>query len=200
MEQLKVKKKGGIVVNVVLHLFLSFFFLYIQHAYRHHLSPFSEVYFKRSLELFWYIAGIILLSSALIWKHHRYSLLFYKISIGLVSFKVMESLFIEFNKIIVITMFFYLTISYFLYQYFSEYLKLASINPNYKKTDLFNPLLKELPCEVYWGEEFHKGILSNWDSEVCFRKLESQAQLPRKVQWKVFFQDREFIDEGAVVA
>src|SRR5690606_6235463 len=143
---------------------------------------------------------IILLSSALIWKHHRYSLLFYKISIGLVLFKVMESLFIEFNKIIVITMFFYLTISYFLYQYFSEYLKLASINPNYKKTDLFNPLLKELPCEVFWGEEVHKGILSNWDSEGCFIKLESQAQLPRKVQLKVFFQDREFIHEGAVVA
>src|SRR4051794_25206681 len=102
MEQLKVKKKGPIVVNVVFHLFLSFFFLYIQHAYRHHLSPFSEVYFQRSLEQFWYIAGTIVLSSILIWRHHKYSVLFYKISILLVSFKVMEGLFVEFNKIIVI--------------------------------------------------------------------------------------------------
>lgn len=200
MEQLKVKKKGGIVVNVVLHLLLSFFFLYIQHAYRHHLSPFSEVYFKRSLEMFWYIAAFIVISGALIWRHHRYSLLLYKISIGLVSFKVVEGLFVEFNKIIVITMFFYLTISYFLYQYFAEYLKLASINPNYKKTDLFSPLLKELPCEVSWGEERHKGILSNWDSLGCFVKLESKTRLPKKVQLKVFFQDREFVHEGAVVA
>lgn len=200
MEQLKVKKKGGIVVNVVFHLLLSFFFLYIQHAYRHHLSPFSDVYFKRSLEMFWYIAGTILLSSVLIWRHHRYSLLFYKISIGLVSFKIMEGLFVEFNKIIVITMFFYLTISYFLYQYFAEYLKLASINPNYKETDLFDPLLKELPCEVCWNEKTQAGILSNWDAQGCFIKLESATQLPKKVTLKVYFQEREFIHEGEVVA
>src|SRR5690606_29950530 len=118
-----------------------FFFLYIQHAYRHHLSPFSLVYLKKSLEMFWYVAITLLFSGIVIWRHHRYSVLFYRLSIFLVSFKVLEGLFIEFNKIIVIAMFFYLTISYFLYQLLNHYLNLASINPNYSKDDLFGPLL-----------------------------------------------------------
>ena len=52
MEQLKVKKKDRIIMNVLIYLGLSFFFLYIQHAYRHHLSPFSLVYLRKGLELF----------------------------------------------------------------------------------------------------------------------------------------------------
>src|SRR5690606_24051957 len=106
MEQLKVRKKDRIVFNVVVYLVLSFLFLYIQHAYRHHLSPFSTVYLRKSLELFWYVALTLSVSAIMIWRHHRHSVLMFQISVFLVSFKVVEGLFIEFNKIIVIAMFF----------------------------------------------------------------------------------------------
>jgi hypothetical protein len=200
MEQLKVKKKDTIIYNVVIYLFLSFFFLYIQHAYRHHLSPFSLVYLQKSLELFWYIAATLVFTSLMILRHQRFAVFFFQLSVTLVSFKIVEGLFIEFNKIIVIAMFFYVTISYFLYQLLNYYLGLASINPNYRKSDLFEPLLKQLPCEVSWGEEKMSGNLSNWDLEGCFIKFSEPIRLPHKIKIRIVFREREFIQEGEVVA
>ncbi len=200
MEQLKVKKKDTIILNVIIYLFLSFFFLYIQHAYRHHLSPFSLVYMRKGLELFWYVAATLTISGIMIWKHHNYSILMYRLSVLLVGFKVVEGLFIEFNKIIVIALFFYVTISYFLYQLLNYYLHLASINPNYSKDDLFEPLLKKIHCKVKADDFEVTGHLSNWDYEGCFIKLDSAKQLPANVKIQVFFQDREFLQNGEVVA
>lgn len=200
MEQLKVRKKDTIIFNVVIYLCLSFFFLYLQHAYRHHLSPFSTVYMKKGLELFWYVAVTLFASSWIIWKHHRYSILMYKLSILLVGFKVVEGLFIEFNKIIVIALFFYLTISYFLYQLLNYYLSLSSINANYDSTDLFDPLLRKINCRIEYEGQSVEGHLSNWDEEGCFIKLIAAASLPAHVVLKVYFSDREFTQNGEVVA
>ena len=200
MEQLKVKKKDTIILNVIIYLFLSFFFLYIQHAYRHHISPFSFVYLRKGLELFWYVALTLIVSGWMIWKHHRFSIMMYRLSMFIVGFKVIEGLFIEFNKIIVIAMFFFVTFSYFLYQLLNYYLSLASINPNYSKDDLFEPLLKKISCSVS-GEGFSaQGHLSNWDSEGCFIKLDTPQELPQFVKVQVFFADREFFQDGEVVA
>ncbi len=200
MEQLKVKKKDTIILNVVIYLGLSFFFLYLQHAYRHHLSPFSWVYFQKGLELFWYVALTLFLTGIMIWKHHRYSVMVYRLSILLVGFKVLEGLFVEFNKIIVVAMFFYAIISYFLYQLLSHYLKMASINPNYNSSDLFSPLLRKIPCKVFYNNQEVEGNLSNWDSDGCFIKLEQGRKFPRHVNVRIFFGDREFSQDGEVVA
>ena len=200
MEQLKVKKKDRIIMNVLIYLGLSFFFLYIQHAYRHHLSPFSLVYLRKGLELFWYVVVTLLISGALIWKHHKYSLIGYGLSIFLIGFKVIEGLFIEFNKMIVIATFFYAIISYFLYQLLKYYLNLASINPNYSDNDLFSPLLRPIDCAIKTGSEEYTGILTNWDQEGCFIQLKEGHEVPAAVQVKVSFRDREFIQEGEVVA
>jgi hypothetical protein len=200
MEQLKVRKKETIIYNVIIFLALSFFFLYTQHAYRHHLSPFSLVYLKKELELFWYLAVVLVVSSFIIWKHHRFAIYFYQASIFLVSFKVIEGLFIEFNKIIVVAIFFYIVISYFLYQLLSFYFNFASINPNYSKSDLFGPLLKTIPCKLKGDGVEILGSLSNWDDESCFVKLETAKELPGSVQIIVSFRDREFVQTGEVVA
>jgi hypothetical protein len=200
MEQLKVRKKDTIILNVVLYLCLSFFFLYLQHAYRHHLSPFSWIYLKKGLELFWYVAFTLIVSAILIWKHHRFSIAMYRLSIFLVGFKVIEGLFIEFNKIIVIALFFYATISYFLYQLLSYYLNLSSINANYAPSDLFEPLLKRINCKIVIDEQEIPGHLSNWDLEGCFIKLDQPKQMPTNVKVVVTFRDREFAQNGEVVA
>lgn len=200
MEQLKVKKNDIIITNVVVYLVLAFFFLYLQHAYRHHLSPFSTVYLRKGLELFWYVAVTLAISGALIWKHHRLSIRAFQLSVFLVGFKVLEGLFIEFNKVIVIALFFFAVISYFLYQLLKHYLSLASINPNFSTYDLFKPLLRDIPCKVKVNEEEFSGILSNWDAEGCFIKLDHGKSLPKNVHVVIYFQGREFHQDGEVVA
>lgn len=200
MGQLKVKKKDTIIINVVLYLCLSFFFLYIQHAYRHHLSPFSLVYFKKGLELFWYVAITLIITGIMIWRQHPHAILFYRLSVFFVGFKVLEGLFIEFNKIIVFALFFYIIISYFLYQLLKFYLALASINPNYHPSDLFEPLLKKIYCEISTDDKKYLGYLTNWDLEGCFIKLKGSAEFTSPVRVKIFFADREFLQEGEVVA
>lgn len=200
MEQLKVKKKDVIISNAAIYLVLSFFFLYLQYAYRHHLSPFSMVYLRKSVELFWYIIIPIFTSVVLLWKHHPWALRGFTICAALVSFKVVEGLFIEFNKIIVIALFFYIVISYFIYQLLSYYLSLASINPNYASSDLFSPLLKSIPCEIQIGESTLAADLTNWDEEGCFVRLSGSKIIQGHVSVKIFFQGREFIQSGEVVA
>lgn len=200
MEQLKVKKKDIIVTNVILYLGLSFLFLYLQHAYRHHLSPFSMVYLRKSLELFWYVAIPTIAAMILVWKHHAYALFTYSFCIFLVSFKVVEGLFIEFNKIIVIALFFYVVISYFLYQLLAYYYSLASLNTNYSSHDLFEPLLKKIPCSLKFEDKTVSGFLTNWDQEGCFVRLDESLLIPEFVEIQVAFQGREFLHEGEVVA
>jgi hypothetical protein len=200
MEQLKVKRKDIIVTNVLIHLALAFLFLYLQYAYRHHLSPFSIIYLRKSAELFWYVALPILISAVMVWRHHRYAILAYNFCIFLVGFKVIEGLFIEFNKIIVIALFFYAVVSYFLYQLLGYYYRLASINANYSSSDLFDPLLRKIPCTFYFEDQSRKGFLTNWDEEGCFVKLEEAIRFPRRVKIVIDFKGREFTQDGEVVA
>lgn len=200
MEQLKVKKKDVVILNTIVFLFLSFVFLYLQYAYRHQLSPFSVVYLKKSGELFWYVAMPILISCLLIWRHHTHSIWYLNFCTILVSFKVIEGLFIEFNKVIVIALFFYVVISYFLYQLLAQYLQMASINPNYQSHDLFPPLLRAIPCQIVHEDLIIPGMLTNWDEESCFIQMQSARALPAKVQLTINFQGRDFTQQGEVVA
>jgi hypothetical protein len=200
MEQLKVRRKDILITNVLIHLGLAFLFLYLQYAYRHHLSPFSWVYLRKSAELFWYVAIPVGFAAVLVWKHHRYSAWAFNFCMIIVAFKVVEGLFIEFNKIIVIALFFFAVISYFLYQLLTHYYQLASINPNYSSFDLFDPLLRKIQCRVVNGEEVISGFLTNWDEEGCFVKLENPKKLSRKIKIAITFHDREFTQDGEVVA
>jgi hypothetical protein len=205
MEQLKVKKKDIIIANTLIYLVLAFLFLYLQYAYRHQLSPFSLPYLQKSAELFWYIAVSIIAAWIMIWKHHRHARTAFSIALLIVGFKVVEGLFIEFNKVIVVALFFYYVISYFLYQLLADHLSRASLNPNYSKNDLFGPLLRRVPCTIEVEGQIASGILTNWDEEGCFLKIEEGGTdlcraLPSKINITVHFYERDFVQSGEVVA
>jgi hypothetical protein len=201
MEQLKVIKKDILVLNLVVFLLLSFVFLYLQYAYRHHLSPFSLAYLRKSFELFWYALLPLGFGSCLVWKHHRWSATFFSLCVFLISFKVIEGLFIEFNKIIVVALFCYAVISYFLYQLFQYYLSLAALNANYAPTDLFKPLLREISCTFKTEDQTLTGYLTNWDEEGCFIKLSKPlAKAPDSSSITIHFKGRDFTQNGEVVA
>ena len=200
MEQLKVKKKDVIVRNAAVFLCMALAFLYLQYAYRYHISPFSLVYLRKSVELFWYIGVPVLFSTLLVWFHHRRAPWLFAISVSLVGFKVTEGLFVEFNKIIVISMFFFVVISYFIYQLLKHYYRQASINPNFSRRDLFEPMLRNIPCELEADGELLPGLLTNWDSDGCFIKLQTLKKFPPQIRIRVNFQGRDFLQEGEVVA
>ncbi len=200
MEQLKVKKKDVLVLNLIVYLCLSFIFLCLQYAYRHQLSPFSTAYLKKSFELFWYALLPLGVAMILVWKHHRWSVAVYSFCIMLVSYKVVEGLFLEFNKIIVIALFFYVVIAYFLFQLFSHYLSMASLNANYSPSDLFDPLLKEIPCALVVGNSEYQGYLTNWDAEGCFVKLQGPLQQASHGKLIIDFKGRSFEQTGELVA
>ncbi len=200
MEQLKVRKKDVIISNAIIYLGLAFLFLYLQYAYRHQLSPFSLVYLRKSAELFWYVALPLFLSCWLIWKHHRLAVFAFNFSVLLVGFKVVEGLFIEFNKIIVIATFFYAVISYFLYQLMNHYLASANINPNFSGNDLFDPLLRKIPVTILDADKSYIGNLTNWDVSGCFVHLAGPAKVGSRIKVKIDFQGRVFEEQGEVVA
>ena len=200
MEQLKVIKKDILIFNIILYLILSLAFVFLHYAYRNHLSPFSFAYFKKSPELFWYIGVSVLIAAVVIWRHHTLALKAYSFCIFLVSYKVIEGLFIEFNKIIVIALFCYLVIAYFFYQLFSYYLSLASLNQNFSTQDLFEPMLLKINCTVKIQDKEIAGYLTNWDEEGCFVVLDDKQGIKGKVEVLVSFKGRIFQQEGEVVA
>ena len=200
MEQLKVRKKDVIITNAMIYLGLAFLFLYLQYAYRHQLSPFSLVYLRKSAELFWYVALPLFASCWLIWKHHRLAVFAFNFSVLLVAFKVVEGLFIEFNKIIVVATFFYAVISYFLYQLMNHYLSSANINPNFSNNDLFEPLLRKIPVKILDAEKSYIGHLTNWDPVGCFIHLDDSFKVGAKVKLEISFMGRVFEQAGEVVA
>jgi hypothetical protein len=200
MEQLKLIKKETIILNTVIFLLMSYLFLYLQYAYRHQLSPFSPVYLRKSIELFWYIAFPVLVSCYLVWRKHDWSRQAYTLCVFMVEFKVIEGLFIQFNKVIVIALFFFTVIAYFIYQIYTEYFSQASLNSNYGPNDLFDPLLREIQIQVQVGEETLAGVLTNWDETGCFVKFSSPMKALRQVRVNVHFRGRTFTQEGEVVA
>jgi hypothetical protein len=200
MEQLKVRKKDVIIGNVVIYLMLSLLFLYLQYAYRHQLSPFSILYLRKSIELFWPIGVAALFASFFVWKHHHLATSSFSLTVLLVTYKVVEGLFIEFNKVIVIALFFFIVIAYFLYQLLADYLGKAAVNPNYSSIDLFDPLLKKIDCSLELDGEILRGSLTNWDEEGCFVKMENPHLLTNKIKVVVHFQGRDFVQVGEVVA
>jgi hypothetical protein len=201
MEQLKVKKKDILILNLIVFLILSLLYLFLQYAYRYHLSPFSLDYLRKCAELFWYYIALVLLTSWMLWRHHSRARYFFVLSIFLVAYNVIEGLFIEFNKMIVGSLFFYGVIAYFLYQLFSYYFSQASLNPNYSRDDLFRPMLSEIPCTLSFDSTSIKGYLTNWDEESCFVKLESSpARAPSTISLSINFMGRSFMQSGEVVA
>lgn len=201
MEQLKVRKKGIIVVNCIFYLMLSFFFVYLQYAYRSHVTPFSLLYLQKSLQIFWFIVLVLVFSAVLLWKHHKYCTVFFGLSASVVSYKILEGLFIEFNKMIVVAFFFYIVITYFLFQLLQEYLASARLNANYQHHDLYDPLLNALKCRVIGAGEEVSGVLTNWDDEGCFLKLDHlPSKNLKKVELIISFEGREFVEQGEVVA
>lgn len=200
MEQLKVRRKDSVVFNAIIFLLLSFVFLYLQYAYRHQLSPLSVTYLRKSVELFWYVSVPVGLAIFFLWRIRPLGIYLYAACTLLVSFKVIEGLFIEFNKVIVVALFFYVIISYFIYQILNQYFTTAAINANYDRDDLFPPMLREIPCMAIVAEREHPGILTNWDDDGCFLKLSERAVLPRKTGLRIRFEGREFFQEGEVVA
>jgi hypothetical protein len=200
MEQLKVRRKDPVVLNALVFLFFSLCYIYLQFAFRHQLSPFSGVYLRKSVELFWYVGLLLGVSTVLLWRHHRWAVVAFNLSVTLVTFKVLEGLFIEFNKVIAVALFFYLGIAYFFYQLLKQYFGLAFINPNYTAADLFGPLLYRIPCVLRWGDTEVPGQLTNWDEEGAFVRLERPGKPPRRVQILVSFRGTQFLQEAEVVA
>jgi hypothetical protein len=200
MQQLKVRKKNILAINLIIFLLLSFTFLYLQYAYRYHLSPFSLVYLQKSIELFWYIAVPLCSAAVLIWRHHFWSAKAFAVVVSLVSYKVTEGLFIEFNKMIVIALFCHVVIAYFLFQLFAHYLSLASLNANYASSDLFDPLLKKIECTFGVDGKEHHGWLTNWDEEGCFIQTKEKVSYFPLAKVIIEFQGRQFQQQGEVVA
>lgn len=200
MDHLKIKKRNVVIKNIIIFLLLSYLFLYIQNAFRQELSPFSVAYLRKSMEEFWYVILIVLLSINTIWNQQKQSRFMYQLVIALVSFHVLEGLFLDFNKIVVIAFFIFLVTSFFLYQFLASYMKSSVLNPNFHKSDLFDPMLKKIPCQIQDKTTSVEGFLTNWDEEGCFIRLSSPYQFSKKINLSLTFKDRDFVQEGELVA
>ncbi len=90
---------------------------------------------------------------------------------------IIQNLFQDFNKFILTMLFVFLIFSYYFFVALALELAKASLNPNFEKDELFEPMLHKLDVIIESGELKIEGYLTNWDESSCFVVFSQEAQL-----------------------
>ncbi len=197
---LKIRKREPIILNTVLFVMIGLFFLHVQYAYRTKLSAFSWYLLWATVKLYWPVIPLSLLSIWTAWTLRPSSRRFFSWIVSLICFFTLSGLYIDFNKVIVLALFFLAVIAHLLYQQLKFVLSWACYQSNYLKEDLFSPVLTKISGELKQGEVTHKFYLTNWDEHGMFIFFESPLKLKGKVALTINYDHLHFQGDGEVVA
>lgn len=188
--------RSATVWNIILFLWMSFLFLYLQRGLLETRTVFDQFFLKEFILGHLPFLGLLATASYGVFSVKKSSkFLFLACAATTVGLSV-ENLWGEFSKLITIALFFYTLTSYYFYQFLAVELKEAYYNSSYKKDDLFEPNGRELHCELIdlQTKSVFTGRLSNWDPNGCFVFLEdSEKNLkPRRVQLNIEWDNNSF--------
>ncbi len=197
---LKIKKREPIILNTVIFVIVGLFFLHVQYAYRTKLSAFSWYLVWATLKLYWPVIPLSLVTIWSVWTQRSYATRMFAWTVGAVCFFTLTGLYIDFNKILVLALFFLSVISHLLYQQLKYTFHWASYQSNYLETDLFSPVLKKISGSLKHGEETYPFYLTNWDEHGVFLFISEPKILSEKVEIVINYGELHFLGDGEVVA
>lgn len=197
---LKIKKREPIILNIILFLVTGLFFLHVQYAYRTKLSAFSWYLLWATTKLYWPVLPMSVASIWMTWTYRPHAPRFFAWTIGLIAFFTLSGLYVDFNKVLVLALFFLGVISHILYQQLKFTLHWASYQSNYSEDDLFSPVLKKIPGEIKVGEVSYPFYLTNWDNYGMFLYFPEPMPSLGQVELIIHYEGLHFEGSGEVVA
>ncbi|MCO4753620.1 MAG: hypothetical protein KC478_04025 [Bacteriovoracaceae bacterium] len=167
---LKIFYRSATVWNIILFVFLGFFFLYFQEGLLQARTVFDQVFLKEVVQNYWAFISIMLVCATSVFrlKHRsKYFFLLFTLSASAITIFNLNH---NFSKLVTISLFIYLITSYYFYQFLKIEIEEAYYNSSYDNDDLFEPMLKRLECSVEDLEtnKVFKARLTNWNPNGCF--------------------------------
>jgi len=162
--------------NIILHIMLSFMFVYLSSAVLISRSIFENSFLIEILRSKTYLLVSYALTVFFVYRLSNKSKTFYLISCSLTIANVALILFSDFSKLITLLLFLYIIVSYYLYNFLKTQLNQSFYNPSFKEDDLFTPMLKRFDCTIKSQDLELKGFLTNWSETGFYVYLEETEQ------------------------
>ncbi len=200
MQNLKVWTFHSTARNTLFFIVLSFLFLVLQRSLQSSLPFLNTVFFKKTVFDEWFIWIGSLPACWLVFRHQSSSRTAFALFCGLVVFRSLEGLFLNFNKVLMIVLFMYVCMAYAFYQLLTWTFSRAIFSPNFREDDLHAPMAHRIPLVLKVGEGTVRGYLTNWDSEGAFIYLEEPwSDAAKKAQLELVIEGECFGAKGSVV-
>lgn len=198
---LKIIYRSAVVWNVILHILMSFLFIFLQEAIYQEDSVFN-IGFIRSISfsiLPLLVVGAV--SLFFIFNLKKVSKYFYILTVSAVSLYSAYHLISDFSKLILIVLFFYLLVSYYLYFLLTSELEQSYYNPGFSSQNLFDPMLLKINVKLseMKTKKSHLGVLTNWDEDGCFVKLETPLEKHSQLELEILYMNHSFKQKVAAV-
>lgn len=200
---MKIFYRGPVVWNLMLFILLSFAFLYLQEIFYNLTSILNKSLLLKFVEKNLLYIFVSLAAVISVYKMSHWSKILTRVIIFFTAFITIHNLTLEFSKIILVLLFFYLILFYYIFQFYLMDLKESFYNPGFKVNNLLSPMSKKINCELIDNKEskIYKGYLTNWSAEGCYIKLEHDDSSLLKIdELKLVFSDHEFTESAFLVS
>ena len=197
---MKIYERSSRIWVTILFLIISVCYLYVQNSIHYKTTALSIeqlVYFANESWKMLIFLSVVIFSIFYLKSFSKYLFVFYTL------YQFSHSLFLLYlgmNKIILVMSFIHLVVSYYYYQIWCEELKKAAYTPNYSFLDYELRSVSNIEVELNSSEKI-KGLLTNWDSNSCFIKLEQPYKFNnKKIEVNIFFKGIKFLCHGKIIA
>ncbi len=198
----KIDYRGPVIWNIILYLFFSLLFIFLQELFKNSGTIVQKNYLKVFLVNHISIVGVFFVTGLFFLSYKK------KLAIGgfvlstlITIVLTMYNLNINFSKFILIILFSYIILAFYLLQFYSSEVTESYYNPFFDEKNLFNPMLKQIKVELVQSDEkVYEGYLTNWSEEGCYIYLHEDKKVRGAVELKITFQDTEFTTKGRVVS
>lgn len=200
--QVKVFYRGPVVWNVVLFILFSFSFLYLQDVFYNLSSILRRDLLIEFVKAKYMTVTLYVVAAASVMMMNRFAKQLTILVIGITTIQTILNLNVEFSKMILVLLFFYLLLFFYVYQFFSMDLEESFYNPGFKKTDLFTPMLTKISCELIdsSGQVLASGYLTNWSREGAFVYLNEKQEIKGISALRVKFEEHDFTQNAILVS
>lgn len=200
MNNLKVWTFHPVSRNSILYVLFSLFFLVLQKSLQANLPFLNLVFLKKILIDEWFVVLAALPTIWLLLRHRLNSKYYFAFLSTLIVFRSLESLILNFNKVIMVILFIQICMSYLIYQLISWTFSRSIFNSNYPIDQLNQPMSLKIPVQVIAGTKVFEGHLTNWDSQGVFIYLqEAWSGKRRDIKVDIHFRGHQFGGTGKVV-
>lgn len=198
----KLIRRGSVLKNTVLFIFLSFIFYHITQALFVQVSVVEPSFLIEQVLDSKLMIALGLISLIQVWRARRSSLLFMTLFFCHVFLEGFMLFLADFDKVLLLLSFVYLIFAFYYLIFWKLELEDAIYHPHFSLNDI--RLRPRYPIDIeikLEGGKSYTGFLSNWGESSCFVLLDEKwDEIRGHLKLKIMFEGHEFESFAQVVS